>query len=271
MSSLDKSVETSNSNWKHLSSFICPSYTSIHDVQLNPTKGTSDGFQLMFEDVDEDLFEDSMPTVELVFQRPHIFTVDVGVQTMPTSIPRFPVACRSHPVPCGLDTESDSPLTVHDITADHSYNGNKRKLEDSNDLCEYSTLPTRKRLALGDQDPFHLNNLFDFLKFKINNMGNSNSYVVEINEVGVGESQMDEGFVEVACSNFDIRSIATNTMHVPLRIGLTQCSRYKVWSHTAKQFLSEKDRVDKRGPKQDGRINRMANLILDYYCRLKSL
>ena len=82
-----------------------------------------------------------------------------------------------------------------------------------------------------------------------------------------------EGCVEVDHCNFEVQNVATNSMHIPMRKGKSQCMRSKAWSHAARQFLSEKDRVDKRGPKQgtqEDRTNRMVNNILAYYCRLNN-
>ena len=167
------------------------------------------------------LFFHSMTTNETFFKKPPVSTAEVGVQTMTTSIPRFPVACRSHPVPWGLDTDEPSPLTVHSITIDHSYKGNKRKLEDSTTWRD-STWPPKKRLALDDQDYEFLNNLFgDFLKSTSNKDEYSEDYVA-INEEGVTESPLPceyDDVVKVDNINLSTRSVSTNTLHVPMRKG----------------------------------------------------
>ena len=197
------------------------------------------------------------------FKKPSVSTADVGVQTMTTSIPRFPVACRSHPVPWGLDTDEPSPL-VYDNSLDHNYTGEKRRLEDDIDVL--GDCPPRKKLAFGDQDPFQLNHLFDFLKSPINDD-------VDAHEELVSETAITckyEGLVIVDQLKFSSRVVSTNTMHIPKRREAPKCIRSKAWSHAAKQFLSEEDRLDKRGPRQgtrEDRTNRMVNTILAYYCR----
>ena len=197
------------------------------------------------------------------FKKPHVSTNDVGVQTMTTSIPRFPVACRSHPVPWGLDTDEPSPL-VYDNSLDHNYTGKKRRLEDDIDVL--GDCPPRKKLAFGDQDPFQLNHLFDFLKSPIND--DVDAYEELVSETAI--TCKYEGLVIVDLLKFSSRVVSTNTMHIPKRREAPKCIRSKAWSHAAKQFLSEEDRLDKRGPRQgtrEDRTNRMVNTILAYYCR----
>ena len=175
-------------------------------------------------------------------------TADVGVQTVPTSISRFPVDCHSHVVSWGLGTDQPSPLAVHNITVDHSYNHNKRTLEDMTSL-EYSTCPPTKIPALEDQDYINPD--------------------VIVTETPVRCEY--EGVVDADISNIGIRSIATNTMHVPIQRAPTKCIRSNAWSQAAKQYLSVKDRADKRGPRkgtQKQKTQRMNKAMTAYYCRL---
>ena len=220
------------------------------------------------------VFFHGMTRNESFFKKPPVSTAEVGVQTMTTSIHRFPVPCRSHPVPWGLDTDEPSPLTVHSITIDHSYNGNKRKLEDSTTWKD-STWPPKKRQALDDQDYEFLNNLFgDFLKSTSDKDEYSEDNAT-INEEGVTESPIpceNDDVVKVDNINLSSRTVSTNTMHVPMRKGPSQCKRSKAWAHAAKQFLSVEDQQDKRGPRQgtqNDKTNRMINKINAYYCYYK--
>ena len=96
---------------------------------------------------------------------------------------------------------------------------------------------------------------------------------VKIDEENVTESTITceyEGLVEVGSSNLGYQSVATNTLHIPHRNSEPLCLRAKDWRHAAKQYLSEEDRVDKRGPKQgtrEDRTKRMVNNIKAYHCR----
>ena len=208
-----------------------------------------------------------------VSKTPKVQTSEVGVQTMTTSIHTFPIACRTHPVPWGLETDEPSPLTTHNITAHQRYRSNKRKCED--DDWAHATWPPTKKLclALGDQE--FLNNLFSFLKSPIDIYEYSEDYVT-INEEGVVPPSTAceyEGFVEVHRSKYGTKSVATNTMHVPVSQGSSHLTRYRAWSHAAKQYLSDEDRVDKRGPRQgsyENRAQRMVHEIMSYYCRVGS-
>ena len=130
---------------------------------------------------------------------------------MTTAIHRFPDPSRTHFVPWGLDTEEPSPLTNCKGSGKHSFNYKNWKLKHSKSIY----LPKKK-----------LSNLFGFLQ--------SPEYL--------------EGVVEVGHRDFESRSVATNTIHVPIRRRQPHCSRSMVWSHAAKQFLNEEDRSDKQGP-----------------------
>ena len=125
-------------------------------------------------------------TGQSLFKKPPVSTADVGVQTMSTSIPRFPVVCRSHPVPWGLDTDEPSPL-VYNNSLDHIYTDKKRKLEDSTASWGASTCTPRKMLAFCINDLFHLNHLFDFLKSPISKKAEAHNDVL-VNEEVVSES-----------------------------------------------------------------------------------
>ena len=81
-----------------------------------------------------------------------------------------------------------------------------------------------------------------------------------------------EGVVETNRSKYGIQNVATNTMHVPMRQGSSHHTipRYMVWRYAAKQYLTEEDRIDKRGPRQgtqEDKTIRMANVIMSYHCR----
>ena len=127
-------------------------------------------------------------------------------------------------------------------------------------------------LALDDQE--FLNYIFSFLKSTTDIDDYSEDYVA-INEKGVVPSPTSceyEGYVQVDRSNYVFRSVATNTMHVPMRQGASHFTRYKAWRHAAKDYISDEDRVDKRGPRQGShkdRNQRMVNEIMSYYGRWK--
>ena len=199
------------------------------------------------------------------FNKPCLPSNDIGVQTMTTAIPRFPVDCRSHFVPWGLDTYGPSPLTLQKNKVDYSYNDKKRKREDSD-----SAFPPNKRLASDNED--HV--VFDSLISPINNDG----YPEEchtVKEEDIVRSSIPcpyEGVVDDGISSIGCRSISTNTNHVPMRRAPPKYYRSEDWSHTAMLFLSEEDRVDKRpshGSEKD-RTKRLENKILDYYCRQRN-
>ena len=192
------------------------------------------------------LFPKMIP--ETVFKKPKVQTSEVGVQTMSTSIHYFPVACCTLPVPWGLDTDEPSPLTTQNITADHSYKSNKRKFEDSS--CSDVSWPPKKKHCQALDDQEFLNNIFCFLKSPTNIDDYSDDYV-PINDEGVVPSPSTckyEGFVEVDRSNYGFRSVATNTRHVPMRQVTSHLTRQMAWRHAAKQYLSDEDCVEKRGP-----------------------
>ena len=161
-----------------------------------------------------------------VYEKPKVQTSEVGVQTMSTSIHSFTVACHTHPVPWGLDTDEPSPITTHNITADHSYNSNKQKFEDNywSDIA----WPPKKKHCLALDDLEFLNNIFIFLKSPTDIDDYSEDYV-SINEEGVVPSPTSceyEGFAEVDRSNYGIQSVATNTMHVPVRQRSSHLTRH---------------------------------------------
>ena len=79
---------------------------------------------------------------ETVFKKPKVQTSEAGVETISTSIHHFPIASRTHHVPWGLDTDDPSPLTIHNITADHRYKSNKRKFEEIS--CSDVAWPPKK-------------------------------------------------------------------------------------------------------------------------------
>ena len=86
------------------------------------------------------LFPSMIP--ETVFKKPKVQTSEAGVETISTSIHHFPIASRTHHVPWGLDTDDPSPLTIHNITADHRYKSNKRKFEEIS--CSDVAWPPKK-------------------------------------------------------------------------------------------------------------------------------
>ena len=234
---------------------------SWNDVQANPlddilTSQSLTNYTAAFLPV-------CMP--EAVFKKPKVHTSEAGIQTMTTSIQTLPVVCCTHPVPWGLDTDEPSPLTTHNLTVDHGKKSSKRKLED------HAWSPKKKpSLALDDQE--FLDEMFSFLKSPIVLFDYSDNHAA-INEEGVipySTTCEYEGLVEVERSSYGSRSVATNTMHVPLRQGSSRPTRYRAWCHAAKQYLSVEDQVDKRGPRigsREERTKRMENEILAYYCR----
>ena len=120
-----------------------------------------------------------------------------------------------------------------------------------------------------------MNILFrDFLKSTSNKDEYSEDYAT-INEEGVTESPIpceNDDVVKVDNINLSSRTVSTNTMHVPMQKGPSQCKRSKAWAHAAKQFLSVEDQQDKRGPRQgtqNDKTNRMINKINAYYCYYK--
>ena len=169
---------------------------------------------------------------EPVVKKPYVLTVDVGVQTGTTAIPRKPVEGRSFIVSWGLDTRAPSPLTINP-----TINNKKRKREDSD-----SSLPPKKRPAHEDQV-----NALDVPKTPIYNDEYQEDYD-DINEEELSGSMITcpyEGVVEVSINNNGSRSISTNTIHVPKRRGPVVYYRYDDWCNTALLHLSREDRLDK--------------------------
>ena len=71
-----------------------------------------------------------------------------------------------------------------------------------------------------------------------------------------------------ACSNIDVQSVITNTIHVPMRRASPQSVRHKDWTQGAKQFLPQEDRIDKgRLRTREERFKRVADDITGYYLR----
>ena len=187
----------------------------------------------------------------IILDSTYVPTADVGVQTMPTAIKRVPVPSRTHPVPWGLGTVKSSPLTSSKSIANNSYSrGKKRKLQDilTSDDC---TWPPRKKAAI-QYDDYQLQDEY-----------------VPSKEMGVIETSTQfDFFVQVSHSNNGVRSVATNTSHVPFRREPLQLVRHKAWQHSAKKFLPEEVRDDRRRffTRKDT-IKRIADDILGYYCR----
>ena len=240
MNSQSTSVETSCPfNW------VVPneSNTCIDDTSCDAIKCSTSGMLLPGTIADEP-----------VVKKPYVSTVDVGVQTGTTAIPRKPVEGRSFIVSWGLDTRAPSPLTIN-----HTNNNKKRKREESD-----SSLPPKKRPAHEDQE----HALGDVPKTPIYNDEYQEDYN-DINEEELSGSIITcpyEGVVEVSISNNGSRSISTNTIHVPKRRGPVKYYRYDDWCHTALLHLSREDRLDKSlslGPERY-RTKRMKKVISSY-------
>ena len=164
-------------------------------------------------------------------------TAEVGVQTLPISINRFPVPSRTHPVPWGVNTDISSSLIISKSFANHNFRGKKRKLEDAltSQDCNY---PPRKKAALENED------------------------IIET------PTTQCEGFVQVPSSENRVRSIGTNTLHIPFRRIPSPIVRHKDWEHAAKKFLCKDDRKDKtRHFTRKDTIKKIVDDILGYYCR----
>ena len=56
---------------------------------------------------------------EVHFEKPHMSTAEIGVQTTSTAIFRVPVPSHTHPVPWGVDKEKASPLALDNHIANH--------------------------------------------------------------------------------------------------------------------------------------------------------
>ena len=196
---------------------------------------------------------------EYTFEEPPITTAEVGTQTMAASISWLPIAGIRPTSPMGLKTDKPSPLTVN--------NNSKKRKFDKCTAWEDSNSPPKKRATFDNQDYGYLNSLFDYLKSPSIN----DDYV---DEKSVNQTLTPceyEGFVEVDHhNNLALRSVATNTIHVPVRRLPHQYTRSKSWKHAAKQFIREEDRMGKRGSRQgtkEDRTKRMTETILAYYCR----
>ena len=221
----------------------------------------------------KNLFFHGLKADKPVCQKRRVPTTEVSVQTMNTAIPRIPEASRTHPIPWGLDTYAPSPLTIPNITPDHRCNSKKRKFEDDPALEDNICIQS-KRPKLDDQDTDYLGKIFDYLKSPVFEKENLEVNVA-VNEEGATEipTQCEyEGFVEIFPSNIGVRSVATSTMHVPILRRPSQYLRQHDWAHTAMQFLSKKDRQDKRGPSLgtwEDKDKRMVDAIHGYYSREK--
>ena len=170
-------------------------------------------------------------------------TAEVGVQTMTTAINRFPVPSRTHPVPWGLNTDKSSPLNITKSIVNKNNRCKKRKLEDILTRQDYNW-PPRKKAALEDE-------------------------YVSVKDEDIKEipSQLN-AFVQVSPVENGVRSIGTNTLHIPFRRNPSQFVRHKVWERAAKQFLCDEDHDDKRSHiTRKDTIKRIADDILGYYCR----
>ena len=90
-------------------------------------------------------------------------------------------------------------------------------------------------------------------------------------ELTINEECENEYVVEVKHIEHGFRSVSTNTIHIPMRQGPSVTStRYITWRFAAKHYLSEEDRVDKRGPRKgnlEDKTLRMAHEIMSYYWR----
>ena len=141
-----------------------------------------------------------------------------------------------------MATDKPSSLTVRRNTVDPSSNSKKRKLDD-----EDLTWPPTKRPALDHEDNELLKHLFDFLKSPVIKDEYPEDYVA-INDEGVNASPNTcpyEGIVDEAVIYVGCRSVATNTMHVPVQIRQAKRTRSNVWNRAAQQSLNEEDRGDK--------------------------
>ena len=187
-------------------------------------------------------------------------TADVGVQTITTGIPRFPLACPSHIVPWGLLTEDPSPLTYQNRTVEDSFNCKKHKLEDST-ACRDSTRPSFFEF---------LNGIFDLL----NSPSNKDEYPKDKKIVSESRILYEYDSVVDVDHHINMKGRSIATIHIPMRRGAPQCVRYKDWYLAANQFLNEEDRLDKRGQRQvtiNDRTNRMTKAIWVYHCRQSKL
>ena len=149
------------------------------------------------------LFFNGMYNEEPFFKKPHVYTYEFGVQTDPIAIPRIPESIFSHPQKRLRLTNKPSPLTLPNNTAQNTYKTKKRKLKDISAYRD-CTWPPNKMPVCKDQEYDTMNNL--------------NYYISSDNE-DVAEFSCDEeeeGIVEVSVSNIGVRSVGTNTMHVPV-------------------------------------------------------
>lgn len=287
MSSIEQPIgHFSSSDWMVLSEFLCPNYSYMTEVKpvSNSSKDVSEddlnSYNIFPESeinksvqfsISENVNEKHFPSAlrgdfpSLSGKNPlsnvesSVLTADVGVQTMPTALHRFPEACHSLPIPWGLGTDRPSPLTSYRYTTACITESKpmKRKLEDS-------TWPSNKRPAYEDEDQFKLNDILGYLKSPILNKPNEESMVIY-----PIQSQF-EGDLNVVHYPSGSSCIATNTQHIPMRQGPPHLRRQKVWRRTAKKYLSKEDQVSKRGPRQgthEDKTRRMVDEIMYYYCR----
>ena len=149
------------------------------------------------------LFFNGMYNEEPFFKKPHVYTYEFGVQTDPIAIPRIPESIFSHPQKRLRLTNKPSPLTLPNNTAQNTYKTKKHKLKDISAYRD-CTWPPNKRPACEDQEYDTMNNL---------------DYYISSDDEDVAEFSCDEeeeGIVEVSVSNIGVRSVGTNTMHVPV-------------------------------------------------------
>ena len=160
------------------------------------------------------LFFNGMYNEEPFFKKPHVYTYEFGVQTDPIAIPRIPESIFSHPQKRLRLTNKPSPLTLPNNTAQNTYKTKKRKLKEISAYRD-CTWPPKKRPACEDQDQEY--DTMNYLDYYISS---DEEDVAEFScDEDVAEfpcDEEDEGIAKVSVSNIGVRSLGTNTVHIPV-------------------------------------------------------